>query len=86
MFKGLIERPIAVTMSLIAVLVLGLLATTLLPVSLMPDISIPQITVQVSSTLSARELEESVVKILRNQLMRFPVWKRSPQKREMGLG
>ena len=48
MIRRLIERPVAVTMSLIAVLTLGAVATGLLPVSLMPDIEIPQITVQVS--------------------------------------
>ena len=47
MFKGLIKRPIAVTMVLIAVMVLGIAAICKLPVSLVPDINVPQITVQV---------------------------------------
>ena len=45
MFKTLIQRPIAVTMVLIAVMVLGIVAIKKLPVSLVPDIDIPQITV-----------------------------------------
>ena len=86
MFKGLVERPIAVTMSLIAVLVLGLLSTTLTPVSLMPNISIPQVTVQVTSTLSARELEESVVKALRSQLMQVPNLEEITSETRDGIG
>lgn len=69
MVDFLIKRPIAVTMTLIAVLVLGILAINLLPVSLMPEVKIPQITVQVTAeNLSARELDATVVKPLRNQL------------------
>jgi multidrug efflux pump subunit AcrB len=41
-----------------------------LPVSLLPDIAIPEITVQVSGqNMSARELENTVVKPVRQQLM-----------------
>lgn len=70
MFRQLIHRPIAVIMVLIAVIVLGLAAVNMLPVSLVPDIDIPQITVQVSSpNMSARELNESVVAPLRQQLI-----------------
>ncbi len=70
MVKFLIKRPIAVTMTFIAILVLGLVASLRIPVSLMPSIDIPQITVQVSGNgLSARELENTVVRSLRNQLM-----------------
>ncbi len=69
MFRGLIHRPIAVIMVLIAVLVVGLVATGLLPVSLAPDVDIPQITVQVAAPeMSARELNGSVVAPLRQQL------------------
>lgn len=70
MFKGLIKRPIAVVMVLIAVLVLGIVAIRMLPVSLVPDIDIPQITVKVSSpNKSARELNETMMTPLRNQLI-----------------
>ena len=69
MFKGLIKRPIAVTMVLIAVMVLGIAAIRKLPVSLVPDINIPQITVQVTSPdRSARELNDALLAPLRSQL------------------
>ena len=69
MVNFLIHRPIAVTMTFIAILVLGGLAITYIPVSLMPDIDIPEVTVQVSSkNTSAQELENSVVQVLRRQL------------------
>ena len=72
MIGKLIERPIAVTMSIIAIIVLGAVAIGLLPVSLMPDVDIPQITVQVTSPgTSARELDASVIKPLRNQLVQL---------------
>ena len=69
MFKGLIKRPIAVSMVLIAVMVLGIAAIRKLPVSLVPDINIPQITVQVTSPdRSARELNEALMAPLRSNL------------------
>lgn len=70
MLKTLLDRPISVTMIMLVVVVLGLVSTRLLPVSLIPDVDIPYITVQaVSSRMSAREMDESVVKTLRQQLM-----------------
>ena len=70
MFKGLIRRPIAVTMVLVAVMVLGIAAIRKLPVSLVPDINIPQITVQVTSPdRSARELNDALLSPLRSQLV-----------------
>jgi Cation/multidrug efflux pump len=73
MFKTLIQRPIAVTMVLIAVMVLGIVAIKKLPVSLVPDIDIPQITVQVTSPdRSARELNETMLSGLRSELVQVP--------------
>ena len=73
MFKKLIHRPIAVIMVLIAVMVLGIASIRKLPVSLVPDIDIPQITVQVTSPdCSARELNETMLDPLRNQLVQVP--------------
>ena len=46
MLAKLIERPIAVTMTVIAVIVVGIVSIGQLPVSLMPDVEIPQVTVQ----------------------------------------
>lgn len=70
MLRKLIEKPIAVSMTLIAVIVLGIVAANLLPVSLMPDVPIPNITVQVSVPgQSARQVDVGIIAPLRNQLM-----------------
>ena len=70
MLRRIINRPIAVTMCLIALMVMGTLALHYIPVSLMPDIDIPQITVQASlQGYSAQEVERTVVASLRGQLM-----------------
>lgn len=73
MVKFLTDRPVAVVMSFIAVLMLGIVSSGRLPVSLMPDIDIPEITVAVSQPdNSAREIENSVVSILRRNLLQVP--------------
>lgn len=70
MVRRLIERPIAVTMCAIAVIVLGIVASRLLPISLMPEVDIPQITVRIHApNTPARELQASVIAPLRSQLM-----------------
>lgn len=70
MLKYFIDRPITVTMALLSLVILGLVSLKLLPVSLIPDMDIPYITVQASdASLSAREMDESVVKPLREQLI-----------------
>lgn len=70
MLSKIIHRPIAVTMCLIALVVMGTLALRFIPVSLMPNIDIPQITVQASLPgYSALEVESKVVASLRGQLM-----------------
>ena len=72
MNKTILLRPIAVTMCIIALTVMGVLALRLIPVSLMPDIDIPQITVQVSMPgYSAQEIERTVVNPLRGRLMQM---------------
>ncbi len=48
MVKFLITRPVAVIMTFLALLLLGIVASNRLPVSLMPDIDIPEITVAIS--------------------------------------
>ncbi|HOP00058.1 MAG TPA: efflux RND transporter permease subunit [Bacteroidales bacterium] len=69
----LIKRPVAVIMTFLALLLLGIVASNKLPVSLMPDIEIPEITVAVSRPdVSARELENTVVSILRRNLLQVP--------------
>lgn len=68
--RNLIRRPIAVTMCLIAFIVIGCISFKYIPVSLMPDIDIPQITVQVSYPgASVHEVDAEVVAPLRSQLM-----------------
>ena len=68
--KKLLHRPIAVTMCLIAIVVMACVALRYIPVSLMPDIDIPQITVQANMPgYSAREIERDVTGPLRGQLM-----------------
>ena len=70
MIKHLINRPIAVSMCLIAVVTVALVSLHLIPVSLMPDIDIPQITIQVAwPGAPVREVDSRVLRPLRNQLM-----------------
>jgi len=70
MIKFLINRPVAVLMTTLAFLMLGIVAMNRIPTSLIPDIPIPVITVQVSyPNNTARELETNVVRLLRNQLL-----------------
>ncbi len=82
----LIDRPIAVTMTIIAVVVLGAVAIGLLPVSLMPEVEIPQITVQVSAPgYSAREVEGRLAG-LRGQLRQISNLKELKSEANNGSG
>ena len=70
MIKFLLQRPIAVLMAFTACFVMGLATYFAIPVSLLPDIAIPEITIQVSAqNTSARELENTVIRPIRQQLM-----------------
>lgn len=70
MIKFLLKRPIAVLMVFLACIIIGIITYATLPVSLLPDIAIPEITVQLTGdNMSARELENTVVKPIRRQLM-----------------
>jgi len=70
MVRFLIQRPVAVFMSFTAFFILGVITYLSIPVSLLPNIPIPEITIQISSkNYSARELENSVVSPIRNQLL-----------------
>ena len=70
MVKFLINRPIAVLMAFTACCIIGLVTYFTLPVSLLPDIAIPEITIQVTAqNTSARELENTVMRQVRQQLM-----------------
>lgn len=69
--QKIIHRPIAVTMIILAVVVLGIVAVVKMPVSLMPDIDVPRVTVEVSMPgYSAAEVEGKVITPLRLQLQR----------------
>ncbi|MFR0677011.1 efflux RND transporter permease subunit [Dysgonomonas mossii] len=70
MIDFLIHRPIAVLMAFLAFFILGIITYLNIPVSLLPNIAIPEITVQVSGkNISARELENTVVAPIRQQLL-----------------
>ena len=69
MLNRILDRPVSVTMILLVLVVLGVVGINRLPVSLIPDVDIPYITVQVNDrTKSARELDESIVQPLRQNL------------------
>ncbi len=70
MLSKLIQRPIAVLLTFLAVVILGLLASSQLPLSLLPEVGIPRISVQLSyPNMPARSLENTVVGPLRNMLL-----------------
>ncbi|MFV0503586.1 MAG: efflux RND transporter permease subunit [Lachnospirales bacterium] len=87
MVKFLIHKPIAVLMTSLGVLILGIYAIGLIPVSLMPNIDIPEITVQISAdNMSARQIEDAVVKPLRRNLMQLSHLKDITSESSNGLG
>uniref|UniRef100_UPI0035A05556 efflux RND transporter permease subunit n=1 Tax=Prevotella heparinolytica TaxID=28113 RepID=UPI0035A05556 len=87
MVKFLIQRPIAVLMAFTACFIVGMVTYFTLPVSLLPDIAIPEITVQVSAqNTSARELENTVVKPLRQQLIQVAKLKDMNSETRDGAG
>ena len=70
MLRFLVTRPIAVLLSTLGFVILGLVVLNTLPISLLPEVPIPQITVQAASPgMAARELENTVTRPLRLQLM-----------------
>ncbi len=72
MIKYLLNRPIAVFMVFTAFFILGLVTYTNIPISLLPDIAIPEITVKISGkNTSARELENTSVRPIRQQLLQI---------------
>ena len=72
MVKFLINRRISVYMTFVAILILAWQSGKLLSVSLLPNISIPEITVHLQlDNASARELEQTAVKMVREQLLQL---------------
>ncbi len=72
MVKFLINRPIAVSMTFLALSILGIVTSLQLPVSLLPAINIPKITVQAGMrNASAAEIENTITKPLRRALLQI---------------
>ncbi len=72
MIKYILKRPIGVLMIFLAIILVGIVSLTKIPVSLMPDIDIPEITIHIEqNNLSARELENVVVRPIRNSLLQL---------------
>ena len=70
MLRRLLDRPIAVTMTTIVLVILGIVSSRLLPISLVPDVDAPYITIQIPAQgISARQLNETVITPLRQQLI-----------------
>ncbi len=87
MVKYLIKRPIAVSMILFALVVIGVIGVRNIPVSLMPNMDVPQITVQANiSGYSAQEMEKAVMAPLRLQLSRIAGIKSIRSDAKMGKG
>ena len=73
MVRYLIERPIAVIISFIAIIIVGLVTARLLPVSLLPEIKIPEITVYISQpNTNALDIERTIVSGIRARLQQLP--------------
>lgn len=69
MVDFLIKRPIAVIMTLIAFLAIGIITTSLLPVSLLPDVDIPEINIQVSKAgLDAETMDKTIARPIRTSM------------------
>jgi len=87
MIQFLLKRPIAVIMTFIAVIVLGIVSSNLIPISLLPDIAIPEITLQVSvPDKSVQEVESNYVKSIRRQMLQVSHLKDIESKSTNGQG
>ena len=70
MIEFLIKRPIAVIMSFLLLILLGVISIFNIPVSLLPSVDIPQVEVVINNPgYGSNEFEENVVKALRNNLL-----------------
>lgn len=87
MLRKLVHRPIAVSMCLIAIAVIGVLAIRHIPVSLMPDIDVPHIAVQAFYPgASVEEVEGQVTRPLRQQLLQVSGLKEMRSESRMDAG
>lgn len=86
MIRQLIKRPVAVSMILLAVTVLGIVSARLIPVSMLPDTDIPTVSVQVRiDGASAREMD-GYMNTLRRELMQIPSLSDMSSYAESGSG
>lgn len=87
MIKFLINRPIAVSMTFLALSILGVLTSLQLPISLLPEINIPKISVQAGlKNASASEVENTVIKPLRRALLQINHLKNIKSETRAGSG
>ena len=69
MVRYLIQRPIAVLMTFIALIIAGLVLIKKVPVSLLPDVDVPQIVIRVNyPNTSATVLEQNIIQSIRESL------------------
>ncbi len=74
-------------MSFLAFFILGIITYWNIPVSLLPNIAIPEITIQISGTnTSARELENTVVSPIRQQLLQISKLRDMQSETRDGVG
>lgn len=87
MLEKLIHRPIAVTMIVIALVVMGVLSLQYIPVSLMPQVDIPRITIQMAKPgASVTEIERQLVRPMRQQLTQVAGLKDIESRARMDAG
>lgn len=69
MVRFLIQRPVAVLMSLLAAVIFSVLAFTQLPVSLLPDIDVPEIVITTRyAEASPAEVEQNILTPIREKM------------------
>ncbi len=72
MLQFLVQRPVAVLMSFLGAITLGLIVWQQLPISLLPNVPIPRISVQVAyPNTGPEEMERAITEPLRNQLLQL---------------
>ena len=70
MLSCIIQRPIGVMMTTIAVIAISLVFIRSVPISLLPDIQIPHLSVHISAPdMDAQTLETTVTRVIKNQMM-----------------
>lgn len=83
----LLNRPIAVTMSFLAFILLGIVSTQNIPVTLLPSIPIGKITIKTQADgYSLRKLEDEIVRNIRYQMMQISKVEDIYSKTYDGLG